>query len=97
MFYPKSKSSVGISFGPPTVLFSFWFPKYGISPGVVLFVSLFLYQSVNDQWGGASENNINHVRVAVNKILRIILHVKQHDHNIPETGTHELYSTLFVL
>ena len=48
-------------------------------------------------WGGASENNIKHVRVFVNKILLIILHVKQDDHNISEIGTHELYRTLSVL
>ena len=36
-------------------------------------------------WGGAS--------VVVNKILRIILHFKQDDHNIPEIC--ELYKTLF--
>ena len=44
-------------------------------------------------WGGASENNIKHVRFVVNKILRINLHVKQDDHNITEIGTLELYRT----
>ena len=44
--------------------------------------------------GGASESNIKHVRVVVNKILRIIFHVKHDDHKIPEISTHELYRTL---
>ena len=44
----------------------------------------------------ATENNIKPVCVVVNKILRIILHVKQDDHNFLETSTHELYRTLFV-
>ena len=47
--------------------------------------------------GGASQNNIKHVRVVINKIFRIILHVKQDDQNIPEIGVHELYRTLSVL
>ena len=51
---------------------------------MTLYYSL-VYSHLNQSiviWGGASENNIKHVRVAVNKILRIILHVKLGDHNI---------------
>ena len=65
---------------------------------MTLYYSL-VYSHLNQSivvWGGASENNIKHVRVVVKKIHRIILHVKQYDHNIPEIGTHELYRTLFV-
>ena len=47
--------------------------------------------------GGAFENNIKYVCVVVNKILCILLHVKQDDYNIPEIGTHELYRSLSVL
>ena len=45
----------------------------------------------------ASENNIKHIRVVVNKNVRIILHVKQNYPYISEIGTHELNSALFVL
>ena len=38
-------------------------------------------------WGGASENNIKPISTVVNKIIRIIVHVKQDGHNIPEIGT----------
>ena len=39
---------------------------------------------------------IQPILIVVNKILRIILHVKQNYHNVPEIGTHELYRTLYV-
>ena len=42
-------------------------------------------------------SRIRGVRVVVNKIFRILLNVKQDDHNIPEIGIHELYRTLSVL
>ena len=48
-------------------------------------------------WGGASENNIKFICVAVNKILRIALHIKQDDYSISGIGTHELYRTVSVL
>ena len=55
---------------------------------MTLYYSL-VYSHINQSvviWGGASEKNIKHVRVVVNKILLIILHVKQNDHNVPEIG-----------
>ena len=64
---------------------------------MTLYYSL-VYSHINqsiDILGGPFEDNIKHVLVVVNKILRIICHVKQDDRNISEIGTHELYRTSF--
>ena len=48
-------------------------------------------------WGGTSNTKINKVRVALNKILRVILRVKSDNFHVPILGCNEMYVMLELL
>ena len=48
-------------------------------------------------WGGASNTKINKVRVALNKILRVILGVKTDNFHVQLLGSNEMYVMLELL
>ena len=48
-------------------------------------------------WGGSSNTKINKVRVALNKILRVILRVKTDNFHLPLLGSNEMYVMLELL
>ena len=48
-------------------------------------------------WGGASNTKINKVRVALNKVLKVILHVKTDYFHVPRLGSNETYVKLELL
>ena len=48
-------------------------------------------------WGGASETRINKIRIAMNKISRVISYVKIYEFSVPLLSSHEMYSELKLL